>query len=77
MSEGRIGGRARDDGGAAPTLGAADWLSLAAAPAFAVMAALTAAHGGGPAELEQLLPPPGPRQRLDQHAVRQRLGRRR
>jgi hypothetical protein len=29
-------------------LGAADWLSLAAAPTFAVMALLTAVLGGGP-----------------------------
>jgi hypothetical protein len=32
-------------------LGAADWLSLAAAPAFAIMALLTAAHDGGPADI--------------------------
>ena len=31
--------------------GAADWISLAAAPTFAVMALLTAAPGGGPAEM--------------------------
>jgi hypothetical protein len=30
-----------------PTLGAADWLCLAAAPTFAIMALLTAVHGGG------------------------------
>jgi hypothetical protein len=29
-------------------LGAADWLSLAAAPTFAIMALLTAVLGGGP-----------------------------
>lgn len=28
-----------------------EWLSLAAAPAFAAMALLTAAHGGGPADM--------------------------
>jgi hypothetical protein len=54
MSEGRIGGRScdanRHDGGTA-ALGAADRLSLAAAPAFAIMALLTAAHGGGPADI--------------------------
>jgi hypothetical protein len=32
---------------AVPTLGAADWLCLAAAPAFAIMALLTAVHDGG------------------------------
>ena len=31
----------------AATLGAADWLCLAAAPAFAIMALLTGALGGG------------------------------
>ena len=55
MSDGRIGGRACDAnrhyGGTADSLGAADWLSLAAAPAFAMMALLTAAHGGGPADI--------------------------
>ena len=30
---------------------AAAWLSLAAAPAFAVMALLTATHGGDPADI--------------------------
>jgi len=39
MSEERISGHA------------ANWLSLAAAPAFATMALLTAAHGGGPADI--------------------------
>jgi hypothetical protein len=32
-------------------LRAPDWLSLTAAPAFATMALLTAAHGGGPADI--------------------------
>jgi hypothetical protein len=32
-------------------LGAADWLSLAAAPTFAGMALLTAVMGGGPLEM--------------------------
>jgi hypothetical protein len=32
-------------------LGAADWLSLAAAPTFAVMALLTAVLGGGPLDM--------------------------
>ncbi|HET9149643.1 MAG TPA: hypothetical protein VFO61_04095 [Alphaproteobacteria bacterium] len=31
--------------------GAADWLHLAAAPTFAVMAALTAVHGNGMADM--------------------------
>ena len=55
MSEGQIDGRARDanlhEGGTAASLGAADWLSFAAAPAFAIMALLTAVHGGGPADI--------------------------
>jgi hypothetical protein len=34
-------------GGNAATLGAADWLCLAAAPTFAIMALLTAVLGGG------------------------------
>ena len=29
-----------------PVLGAADWISLAAAPSFAIMALLTGIHGG-------------------------------
>jgi hypothetical protein len=32
-------------------LAAAEYLSLAAAPVFAVMALLTATHGGGPADI--------------------------
>ena len=32
------------------TLGAADCLCLAATPVFAIMASLTAIHGGGPAD---------------------------
>jgi hypothetical protein len=32
-------------------LGGADWLSLAAAPTFAVMALLTAVLGGGPPDM--------------------------
>jgi hypothetical protein len=31
--------------------GAADWLCLAAAPTFAIMALLSAAHGGGPPDM--------------------------
>ena len=34
-------------GGNAAALGAADWLCLAAAPAFAIMALLTGVPGGG------------------------------
>ena len=49
MSESRIGGRARDanffEGRIAASLGPADWLSLAAAPAFAIMALLTSVLG--------------------------------
>ncbi|CAN5154339.1 hypothetical protein BH10PSE6_BH10PSE6_01560 [soil metagenome] len=54
MSEAPTGGCAsaaiRLENGDAAALGAADWLSLAAAPAFAIMALLTAAHGG-PADI--------------------------
>jgi hypothetical protein len=35
----------------AATLGAADWLGLAAAPSFAIMALLTAVLGGGKAAM--------------------------
>jgi len=35
----------------APLGGAARWLSLAAAPTFAVMALLTSVQGGGPADM--------------------------
>jgi hypothetical protein len=38
-------------GGEAATLGAADWLYLAAAPTFATMALVTAASGGGEVDL--------------------------
>ena len=43
-------GRRETEGGERPTLGAAGWLSLAAAPAFALMALVTGL-GGGPAEM--------------------------
>jgi hypothetical protein len=46
-----VGRAIRRESGDAAALGAADWLSLAAAPAFAIMALLTAAHGGGPADI--------------------------
>jgi hypothetical protein len=41
-----VGGGLRGDGAALARV-AADWLSLAAAPAFATMALMTAALGGG------------------------------
>jgi hypothetical protein len=51
MSETFDGGGARgairQDSGKAAALRAADWLCLAAAPAFAIMALLTGALGGG------------------------------
>ncbi len=37
--------------GSAAALGAADWLCLAAAPTFAIMALLTGVLGGGPADM--------------------------
>ncbi len=37
--------------GDAAALGAADWLSLAAAPTFAIMALLTGILGGGPPDM--------------------------
>jgi hypothetical protein len=39
------------DGGRAAARGAADWLSLAAAPTFAIMALLTGVLGGGPLDM--------------------------
>lgn len=44
------GGAAAANGDAA-RLGAADWLGLAAAPAFAAMALLTGVLGSGPADM--------------------------
>jgi hypothetical protein len=38
----------RHESGDAVALGAADWLCLAAAPTFAIMALLTGVHGGQP-----------------------------
>ena len=38
-------------GGNAAALGAADWLCLAAAPTFAIMALLTGVLGGGPPDM--------------------------
>jgi len=52
MSDAHAGGRAcgaiRHESGNAAALGAADWLCLAAAPTFAIMALLTGVLGGGP-----------------------------
>ena len=52
MSEVHIGGRCsgaiRHENGSAAATGAADWLYLAAAPTFAIMALLTAVLGGSP-----------------------------
>jgi hypothetical protein len=44
-------GAIRHENRDAAALGAADWLSLAAAPTFAIMALLTVALGGGPADM--------------------------
>jgi hypothetical protein len=46
LSDGSDAGAARHEG-RAERLGAADWLSLGAAPTFAIMALLTAVLGGG------------------------------
>ena len=55
MSEAHTGGGAcgaiRHEGGNAAALGAADWLCLAAAPTFAIMALLTGVLGGGAADM--------------------------
>jgi hypothetical protein len=45
------GGARCDDGVAGAALGAADWLCLAAAPTFAIMALLTGVLGGGPPDM--------------------------
>jgi hypothetical protein len=41
----------RDEWVAAAALGAADWVCLAAAPAFAIMTLLTGVFGGGPQDM--------------------------
>lgn len=41
----------RHEDGSATTLGAADWLCLAAAPIFGIMALLTGIFGGGPSDM--------------------------
>ena len=46
-----IGGANCDDEGAAAALGMAEWLCLAATPAFAIMALLTGVVGGGPRDM--------------------------
>ncbi len=55
MSEAHTGGGAcgaiRHESGNAAALGAADWLCLAAAPTFAIMALLTGVLGGGPPDM--------------------------
>ena len=55
MSEAHAGGCAsgaiRHESGDAAALGAADWLCLAAAPTFAVMALLTGVPSGGPPDM--------------------------
>ena len=45
------GGATRCESRDATTLGAADWLCLAAAPTFAIMALLTVVVGGGQTDL--------------------------
>lgn len=45
------GGASRDAEGAGAALGIAGWLSLAAAPTFAIMALLTGALGGGSSDI--------------------------
>jgi len=47
MSEVGSSGAIRCESGSAAATGAADWLYLAAAPTFAIMALLTAVLGGG------------------------------
>lgn len=49
-SQREAAGRSAGSGNAA-ALGAADWLCLAAAPTFAIMALLTGVHGGGPMDM--------------------------
>jgi hypothetical protein len=44
-------GAIRHESGNAAALGAADWLCLAAAPTFAIMALLTGVLGGSPPEM--------------------------
>jgi hypothetical protein len=48
---GCAGGAVRSESGHAAGLGAGDWLCLAAAPTFAIMALLTGVLGGGPPDI--------------------------
>lgn len=50
-SDGHACGAIPDESGHVAALGAADWLCLAAAPTFAIMALLTAVLGGGPRDM--------------------------
>jgi hypothetical protein len=50
-SDGHAHGAIPDESGHIAALGVADWLGLAAAPTFAVMAVLTAVLGGGPRDM--------------------------
>jgi hypothetical protein len=45
------GGAIHRERGNMARLGAADWLCLAAAPTFAIMALLTGVHGAGPTDM--------------------------
>ena len=45
------GGASCDDEGAAAALGIAEWLCLAAAPTFAIMALMTGVLSGGPMDM--------------------------
>ena len=51
MSEAYPSGAIRSESGLAATLPPANWLGLAAAPTFAVMALLTSVLGGGQPEI--------------------------
>ncbi len=50
-SAGSASGAIRHESGHAAALGAADWLCLAAAPTFAIMALLTVVFSGGPPDM--------------------------
>src|SRR5256885_3174890 len=50
-TDGRGPGAIRCENGNAAATGAADWLYLAAAPTFAIMALLTGVLGGGPPDV--------------------------
>ena len=51
LTGGRGSGAIRCENGNAAAIGAADFLCLAAAPAFAIMALLTGVLGGGPQDM--------------------------